>query len=586
LPNANATVGIAKSPTGIEGFDYLTGGGLPKGRIVLVTGEPGAGKTIFALQMLVSGATLYSEPGIFVAFEERSKQIIANAASFGWKLSSLQKDKLFFLDVHIPPDVHKAGKFDLGGILAGLEAKAKERGAKRIVFDGIDVFLSHLGDPESERSELFRLYSWLADQGLTAIFTGKTEPGGPSTSDTYGFMQYMVDCVVQLSHQLFERVSARELRVTKYRGSAFLENSWPMCIGPSGIEVGSIISSNLDFPVSSERVSTGIQRLDTLLGGGYFRGTGILISGNPGTAKTTLAGAFLEDACKRGERSLYLGFEEAGGEIVRNLSSVNIQLGPHIKSGALGVHSVHTDARSAEEHLMVIKSLIRRHKARNVVVDPLSALTNAGGASNALSVAQRLMRFVKSEGITAIFTSLLTGKGSEIEGTSIQISSIADTWMHLSYVAQIGERNRALSIIKSRGTKHSNQVRELVLADTGVTLADVYLSGGTVLMGAARIEKEQTEKRETSQRELDRARKLRELSILEAETNAKIRALRQVLQARQEDLKEIQLGEAAEENQRAELQRGLREHRGGDADDAVVSARSLHRLKPRARGAR
>jgi circadian clock protein KaiC len=487
---------LLKARTGIEGFDEITDGGLPRGRTTLIEGGPGSGKTIMALQSLVNGVRLENEPGIFVAFEESSERIMANAEKFGWDLAKLQKKKLFFLNAQPAADLFQLGNFDLSGMLAALEAKAREIKAARIVIDSIDVVLALLEDPIAERREVYRLHEWLLARGFTSLLTSKAggHEGSEAGRPQLGFMQFMVDCSVTLNHEVIEGISQRNLRVVKYRGSAFSENESPFLIGLRGLEVAGSRelgrSQKPETPVITERISTGIARLDVMLGGGYYRGAGVLITGFPGTAKSTLSGAFTEAACLRGERTLFISFDSDANEVVRNLASVNIRLERFIKKGLLRMVSARAITGSAEIHLMQIKNLAKEHAARCVIIDPVSALSKSGNEITASSVAERLVDWTKGSGITLICTSLLHEAGLQVEGSALQISTIADTWIHLNYLVHAGERNRGLSIIKSRGTSHSNQVRELVLSDTGVTLADAYTAGGEVLMGTLRWEKE------------------------------------------------------------------------------------------------
>jgi circadian clock protein KaiC len=487
-----------KAPTGIEGFDEMTNGGLPRGRTSLLEGGPGSGKTIFGLSFLVHGARQLKEPGIFVAFEEKSGQIVANAEGFGWKLAELQRSKLFFLDAQPAPDLIQSGNFDLRGMLAALGAQIDEMGARRIVFDAIDVVLALLPDATARRREIYRLHEWLAARGLTALITAKV--GGDEASSlsqhAFGFMQFMVDCAVILNHRVVLGVSQRNLRVQKYRGSHFNEDESPFVIGKNGFDVAIARRlGNIDADVTLERVASGVERLDTMLGGGYYRGASVLITGFPGTAKTTLSGAFAEAACARGERTMFVSFDSDGSEVIRNLTSVGIRLERYRKSGVLRMISARTITGSAESLLVRIKTLVKEHGARCLVIDPVSTLSKAGNELTAHGVAERLIDWSKADGITLVCTSLLDEMSSQANGgTPLQISTLADTWIHLNYLVQAGERNRGMSIIKSRGTAHSNQVRELILSDSGVTLADIYTAGGEVLMGTLRWEKENAER--------------------------------------------------------------------------------------------
>jgi circadian clock protein KaiC len=519
-----------KMPTGITGLDEITHGGLPRNCNTVVLGGPGSGKTVLALQTLVNGARNYGEPGIFVAFEENTRRIIRNAASFGWNLPKLERENLFFLDARTRPDKITSGDFDLVGFLATIWAKAKKMRAKRIVFDSIDVLLSLLDNIPKERVEIYRLADWLTESGLTGIITSKLEEGVQPSAQRYGFLSFMADCAVLLRQQTMERISQRELRVLKYRGSAFSENAAPMVIGSTGIDVAHIGGTERTFPVSKQRVTTGVDRLDAMLGGGYFRGSNVLITGAPGTAKSTLCGAFLAAACRRGERALFVSFDESAAEHARNLASVDIDLNAHLASGRLKIYSARTEASSIEEHLVHIQTLIRDHRARCVAFDPLSALFHAGVVRNVHSAAERLLQMTKSRGITTISTSQLASAEVRIDGTASEVATIADTWIHLSYSVLAGERNRALTIVKSRGMKHSNQVRELVLSDQGVTLADVYVASGEVLMGTMRWERETAERTEQELEQVEVGRKQRELKLAAAELNARAAALQRELE--------------------------------------------------------
>ncbi len=567
---------IRKMPTGIPGVDEITGGGIPQNRTTLVMGGPGSGKTIFALQTLVHGARDRAEPAIFVAFEENSRHIIENACSFGWNLPELEKQQLFFLDARMPAETVLAGGYDLTGMLASLRAKAAEIGAKRIVFDSIDVLLTLLGDLKAERLELYRIHDWLAETGLTGIITTRIEAGAdPAFSEHFGFMQFMADCVILLGHSLVEHVSLRTLRVLKFRGTGFAENEFPLVITPNGIEVASagITESAMDYPVFTERISTGVARLDTMLDGGYIRGTSMLITGSPGTAKTTLGGTFVEAACARGERALFITFDEAAPEVVRNLASVNIRLQRFVDSGLLQIHAFRSEARSAEEHLIRIKRLVTEFQPRCLVVDPLSALIKAGGHLTGAAVAQRLLNITKQQGVTTLCTSLLSGVEPESEASPLQVSTIADTWIHLSYVVQAGERNRALTIVKSRGTGHSNQVRELVLSSTGITLSDVYTAGGAVLMGSLRVEKEAQEAAERERMRLESERTRRELQEAQAQAQARIDDLQREMALREEEIARTQREETLREEVWATRQGEIRTKRGADIEPVTHDAK-------------
>jgi circadian clock protein KaiC len=524
---------------------------------------------VFALQCLVNAAKQHRAAGMFVAFEESPRQIIENSATFDWGLASLVTKKLFVMDAHLSPTLVKTGDFDLAGMLAMLAAKKREIDAQWIAFDGIDVLLTLLQDPVAEMRELYRLRDWLADNALTAIVTAKSE--GPSSEAThYGFLQFMVDCVVRFDRRLEDRVSVQTVRITKYRGSSFAAAEFPMNFGPSGIQVGGVNSTDIGKKASTERLSVGFEQLDVMLGGGVFRGSSTLVTGVPGTSKTTLAGKFIEAACRRGEHALFVSFDESAEQIMRNLSSVGIQLKTYLKSGLLRMYSARTEGFSAEEHLLKISSLIRDDPPRCMVIDPLTAIAKSGTLGAARTVANRLIYLIKDDQITLMVTALSETDGPVGEATDLQISTIADTWIHLSYLVRSGERNRALTIVKSRGTSHSNQVRELVLSNSGPSLSEVYTAGGEVLMGTLRWEKEAEESAKKVRQRAEFNHKRRELEFAAASTRARIASLNTDLERQQAELT-LYSGEGddhtALSNRRVDE---LRRRRGGDSSDAPL----------------
>jgi circadian clock protein KaiC len=569
LDHLSSPAALRKAPTGITGFDEITGGGLPRGRTTLLLGGPGSGKTIFALQYLINGARIYGERGIFVAFEETSKRIIANAESFDWKLAQLQQKHLLFIDARPNFDLVQTGDFDLCGMLAGLGLQATQMKARRIVFDALDIVLALLPDLAAKRREIYRLHEWLVERGLTCIFTLKALPDDPNSlaQHPYGFVQFMVDCSVVLNHSVVAGVSQRNIRVQKYRGSSFDENESPFVIGDGGFDVAIVRTlGRVDAKVTNDRVTSGVKRLDTMLGGGYYRAACVLITGFPGTAKTTLSGAFAEAACRRGERTLFVSFDSDGSEVVRNLASVGIRLHRYLKSGLLRMVSARTIVGSAEMNLVRIKAIAVAHRARCVVIDPVSALSNSASELAAHGVGQRLIDWSKADRITLVCTSPLNEfSAHSTADTSLHISTLADTWIHLSYVVQAGERNRGMSIIKSRGTAHSNQVRELILSNAGVTVADIFTAGGEVLMGTMRWQKESAERVEDEVAKVAGKLQLVTLEAQQAELEVRLKAVQTELIAKQ--LEKTLLARTTASRQAVILHGSerLRELRGGDA---------------------
>ncbi len=562
-----------KCPTGIAGFDDISNGGLPRGRTTLIIGGPGCGKTVLALQILVNGATDAREAGIFVAFEESTRQIIANARAFGWDLPALERKKLFFLDARLNPDTTVAGEFDLGGMLGALGAKAKAIGARRIVFDGIDVLMAVLDNPAAVRREMYRIRDWLTETGLTGIITQKA--GDTEVNQRYGFLQFMVDCVVVLRQQVVDGSTFRDLRIMKYRGSGFAADEFPITLSTDALQLTHRGPTELAYKVSSARVSTGLPRLDRMLDGGVHRGSIVLVSGAPGTAKSTLGGLFAAAACARGERTLYVSFDEGAAQIVRNLRSVGIKLAPFEKSGLLKIYATRTRGPNIEDQFGELRAVVTAHRPRCVVIDPLSALSTKVAHVASVDATQRFLDFLKGQLITVVSTSLTEGLVTD-EATAAGISTIADTWIHVSYVVRDGERNRALTIVKSRGTGHSNQVRELTLTDSGVTLTDVFVAKGEVLMGVARWEWEQQELANKKIAKAANDLKGLHLQLAQAEAAARLQVVQTEMTARSAEI-DVLATATGQASARRETERvTMRKLRHADTDVRTKPSRPVH----------
>ena len=566
--------GLVKAATGIAGLDAVTRGGLPRGRFTVIFGGPGSGKTVLALQTLVNGARDFGESGIFVAFEEPPEQIIANAATFGWNLPALQRRNLLFLDGQIRSSVARAGKFDLRATLAAVSVKVKELNAKRIVFDGIDVLLDLLDDPKAVRMELLRLQEWAEREKVTAVLTAKNADDTPLSLAPYGFAAFMVDCALHLSRSHQGAVSERDLTLLKYRGSSFSENRVPFVIGPRGIEVAEDDPGDGTAPPSDERLSTGVPRLDTMLAGGHLRGGYVLITGLPGTAKSTLCGAFIEAACRRGERCLLVSFDEPGEERVRNLRSVRIDLGPYVKRGSLRLLPAPRLAASAEIQLMRIRNAVLEHRAKFVVIDAISALGASSSPATARGALARFVYWTKVQGITLVSACLSSGPEPSVEGASLSASTLCDSWIHLAYAQMAGERNRSLVVVKARGTDHSNQVRELILSDAGIQLADVYQVGGEVLMGTMRWEQESRQREEEQRLKKAAATRLVDLEQEQRELKSRLQTLRSELAEKGDELAALKRGETERLDSGKRWTEGLVTQRRGDMEFRPPARRS------------
>jgi circadian clock protein KaiC len=478
--------GLPKVPTGIRGLDEITGGGLPAGRPTLVCGGAGAGKTMLAIEFLVRGATEFGEPGVFMMFEENAEELAANVRSLGFDLDKLAAQKKIKLDhVRIErSEIEETGEYDLEGLFIRLGHAIDTIGAKRVVLDTIEALFAGLPDHAILRAELRRLFRWLKERGMTAIITGER---GEQSLTRYGLEEYVADCVILLDHRVTEQVSTRRLRVVKYRGSAHGTNEYPFLIGEQGLSVMPITSLALDHEASTERVSTGIAQLDEMFGGqGVYRGSSVLITGSPGTGKTSLGAAFTAAACQRGERALMFAYEESAAQLIRNMRSIGIDLEPWVKKGLLEIHASRPTLQGLEQHLVMMHDIVLATPPSVVVIDPISNLTLEPRKAEVKAMLMRLIDFLKRRQITALFTSLAEG-GAGPEESQLGVSSLMDTWLLLRHSERNGERNRTLYIMKSRGMAHSNRAPEFVLTDGGVELVDTHPGNDRALTGAARV---------------------------------------------------------------------------------------------------
>jgi circadian clock protein KaiC len=483
---------LQKTPTGISGLDEVTGGGLPSGRSTLICGPAGCGKTLTAMEFLVRGVTQFGEPGVFVAFEESTDDLVANFASLGFDLPAAQAAGLLVLD-HINVahgESDETGDWDLDGLFIRLGASIDRVGAKRIVIDTIETLFGAFSNTAILRSELHRLFAWLKDRGVTAVITGERGDGSLSR---HGIEEYVSDCVIVLDHRVTEQTSTRRLRILKYRGSLHGTNEYPFLIGAEGVSVLPVTTRGLDHAVSAERVSTGVPRLDVMLGDqGFFRGSTVLVSGTAGTGKSTLAAQFCDATCRRGERASYFAFEESQAEIIRNMGSVGIDLQQWVDAGLLEFKCSRPSILGLEAHLFSMQRSVNVFQPTVVVMDPVSDFLRVGTAAEVAAMLMRQVDYLKGRGVTALFTSL--NSEDEPVRADQQLASLVDTWLHVQNTEGNGERNRVLYVRKSRGMAHSNQIREFLLTGQGIELADVYVGPQGVLTGSARQAQEAMER--------------------------------------------------------------------------------------------
>ncbi|QIP07139.1 circadian clock protein KaiC [Bradyrhizobium symbiodeficiens] len=555
------TDGITKSPTGIDGFDDLTLGGLPTGRPSLVCGSAGCGKTLFASTFLFNGAKIYDEPGVFVTFEERPVDIIANVDSLGFDLQTLiDQSKIHIEHIAIDPsEVAEIGDYDLEALFLRLEFAVDQIGAKRIVLDTIESLFSAFSNPAILRAEIRRLFDWLKQKGLTAVITGER---GDGTLTRQGLEEYVSDCVILLDHRVDNQISTRRLRIVKYRGTAHGTNEYPFLIDEDGFSVLPVSSLGLGHKVFDERISTGVPDLDAMLsGGGFYRGSSILLTGVAGSGKSSLACMMADAACQRGERALYLSFEESEAQTVRNMKSIGTDLDKWLKRGQLRYIAARPTFYSLEMHLAIILREVNRFKPQLVVLDPISAFTDSADIAEVQAMLLRIVDYLKSNGITAVFTHLASVEQAQ---TDAGLSSIMDGWVLLLNREANGEFNRELYLLKARGISHSNQVREFVMSNSGIHLLEPYLGEDGALTGSARRNAEARARRAETERQAEVTRVQDQVTQRRRRALAQIETLNADIEADEAELRRLVTAEETYQQLSRESAAALARGRGFD----------------------
>jgi circadian clock protein KaiC len=537
-----------KSPTGIDGLDEITNGGFPKGRPTLICGSAGCGKTLLSMQFIIRGITEYNEPGVFMSFEEPSDDLTLNVKSLGFDIEKLKSDKKLIVD-HVRverSEIEEAGEYDLDGLFIRLGHAIDSIKATRVVLDTIESLFAGLDNQAILRAELRRLFHWLKAKGVTAIVTGER---GEATLTRQGLEEYVSDCVIVLDHRVIEQVSTRRLRIVKYRGSTHGTNEYPFLIDEEGISVLPITSLKLDNEVSSEVVSTGVPGLNEMfMGGGFYRGSNILVSGTAGTAKTTIASYFANEQCKNNERTIYFAFEESPQQLIRNMKSIGVDLQKHIKKGTLQIHSSRPSLNGLELHLLTLRKLIKEYVPTTIIIDPISNLITVGSQDEVRSMLVRLIDMLKAHNITALFTSLNKQTDNlRPDLAEESVSSLVDTWITVRDMEGIGERNRGIFIIKARGMGHSNQVREFVITGNGIELLEVELGPNGILTGAARQSQKISKTMSDMKLQNEISRKDREIERKRRVLEANIEALRNEFESAQEELSILKATEELQE---------------------------------------
>ncbi|MFD2721387.1 circadian clock protein KaiC [Hymenobacter monticola] len=530
---------LPKSPTGIEGLDEITEGGLPKGRPTLICGSAGCGKTLMGIEFLVRGIQEFDEPGVLMAFEETGEELAANVTSLGFDLKDLQERKLLRVDhVHVDrSEIEETGEYDLEGLFIRLGYAIDSIGAKRVVLDTIESLFSGFPNQAVLRSEIRRLFRWLKDRGVTTVITAER---GDGSLTRQGLEEYVSDCVILLDNRVIDQITTRRLRIVKYRGSTHGTNEYPYLITEDGISVLPVTSLRLEHEVSNNIVSSGIPALDDMFGlRGFYQGSSVLITGTAGTAKTTLAAAFAGKICQKGQRCLFFAFEESPQQLTRNMASVGIDLHHHVAEGRLRIEASRPTLNGLEQHLVTLHRLVKEFKPDAVVIDPITNLITVGNISEVRSMLTRLIDFLKVNGITALFTALVSGRGLQQEMTDEGVSSLVDTWISVRDLEGVGERNRGLSILKSRGMAHSNQVREFIVTERGIELLDVVLGPTGIVTGASRLTQQLEEHAQTLAAQQEAERRDRELERRRRMLEANIANLRTEFESVEEELRQI-----------------------------------------------
>jgi circadian clock protein KaiC len=558
--------GLDKAPTGIYGLDDITGGGLPKNRPTLICGGAGSGKTMFAMEFLVRGALEYGEPGVFMSFEETEPELIKNFASLGYDLKEMETGGKISIDyVAINrAEIEETGEYDLEGLFVRLNYAIDSIKAKRVVLDTLEALFGGLSDTDILRAELRRLFQWLKDKGVTAIITAER---GKEGLTRHGIEEYVSDAVILLDNRIVNELSTRRLRILKYRGSAHGTNEYPFTIDAQGISILPTSSMRLEHRAPRERVSSGVAQIDEMLGGGYYRGSSVLITGMAGTGKTSLAAHFVEGATKRGERAMYFSSEESPQQIMRNMKSIGIDLETGEKKGLLKFHSTRPAMQGLETHLLTMRRLIDGYNPSVVVVDAVTDFDELGSPLEVKGMVNRLVDFLKSKEITAIFNGLVSSM--DIEASGVGISSTMDTWFHLQNIQDNLERNRALYLIKSRGMAHSNQVREFHLTDNGVKLTDIYVGAGRAYMGAARAAQEASDRQKAAERAQEIRSKQDEIESKRRLLDARIAAMKEEFSAEESNLQVSLRNSQSALKEFTREQQVMTERREGDRRRAV-----------------
>lgn len=458
---------IPKMRTYVRGLDDILHGGIPTGRVSVFSGKPGTGKTVLALEILCRAA-MAGEPGVFVTFEEGADDLRANLAAIGLDLANLEQEgKVQIVEPPIPRHSSAVGNFDLNGLQAMLEGYTRSLDAKLIVIDAIDGLMRVFSDQKREREEFHFFFQSLRERRITTVLTAKTLD---ERTPYYPFLDFMADCMLSLDQRIEAQIRTRRISVVKLRGSGFMNNEYPFVITDKGFVAMPVSSITLDQNPTGGFVGSGNQRLDTVLGGGYRRGSSVLIYGASGAGKTTLAATFVHHTCRHGEKALYVNLERSAKMLITGMKSVGLDLEPFIESGTMRLMAALPEAAGVEQHLFRILDAIEQFSPDHLVIDSISTFRRMGSQRAAFDFLIRLLMTCRARGITSIYTNQTFTSEGGIQIANESIASIMDTLVNLRYTDDGEKVRRHLLVIKSRNVAHSLEYHSMEISDDGISL--------------------------------------------------------------------------------------------------------------------
>ena len=477
---------VEKSPTYIQGFDFISMGGLPKMRTALVTGTAGSAKTVFAAQFLSAGILVDDQPGVFVTFEESPGDIRNNMKGMGWDIQKWEaENKWMFVDASpiVGNEETIVGDYDLGALLARIEYAIKKIHAKRIALDSLGAIFSQFTDVSLVRSELFRIASALKQLGVTAVLTAeRIEEYGEVAR--YGIEEFVADNVIILRNVLEGEKRRRTIEILKFRGTSHYKGEYPFTVLPDrGIIVIPLSSLELKQKSSVLRISSGNDVLDEMCGGGFFRDSIILVSGATGTGKTLMVTSFMAAGARNNERCLLFAFEESREQLLRNAIGWGVDFEKMEAEGYLKIVALYPEVAGLEDHLIGMQKVIDEYKPGRIAIDSLSALERVSTIKGFREFVISLTSFIKHQETAGLFTSTTPNLLGGTSITEAHISTITDSIILLRYVELFGEMRRGLTVLKMRGSMHDKDIREFRIDGKGMHIGKPFRNVSGILSG-------------------------------------------------------------------------------------------------------